>query len=144
MLCLVEHMKSKHIDDKSCCIDALLKFMQMMAVVASLNNGIVEVPDHPLIRRVRQCSAHPEEAAHFFTHLFSPWPFKRLTLETLYHPYILDTGRHLEAAFLKEAGRPITVGCIGIIPFLHGCTAYLLQKTNPAYNPYLIHSYTVI
>ena len=40
---------------------------------------------HPLLDRVRQCSANPDQAAAFFQHILSPGPFSRVTAPD--HPW---------------------------------------------------------
>ena len=44
--------------------------------------------DHPLLERVRQCSATPDLAADFFTKIFSPCHMCRLRGDAFYHPYL--------------------------------------------------------
>ena len=40
---------------------------------------------HPLLDRVRQCSANPDQVAAFFQHILSPAPFSRVTVPD--HPW---------------------------------------------------------
>ena len=47
--------------------------------------------DHPLLDKVRACSAHPDVAADFFLWMLSPIHTWRLSAEACFHPYLEPT-----------------------------------------------------
>lgn len=51
---------------------------------------------HPIIDRIRACSAIPNDAVDFFTHLLHPVPHCRLTApDALRHPYLSACAHHM-------------------------------------------------
>ena len=63
---------------------------------------------HPLLDKVKQCSAHPDEAASFFFHLLHPLPYMRST--RLDHPWY----EPLVSQMLDDMG--ISSGCLTKVP----------------------------
>ena len=61
--------------------------LQVQVVIASME---AERPvDHPIIDKIRACSATPNDDVDFFTHLFHPVPHLRLTaVAAKHHVYL--------------------------------------------------------
>ena len=82
------------------CIICLFIGMQFDAVTgAQVKSCAVQ---HPLLDRVRQCSARPDVAADFFTLVFMPNPEQRGTNDLNEHPYLAEVWAKLEAATANQ------------------------------------------
>lgn len=44
--------------------------------------------EHPLLDKVRECSANPEAASDFFRQILHPYNVQRLSIEAYRHPYV--------------------------------------------------------
>ena len=58
---------------------------------------------HPLLDRVAQCSANPDQAIDFFAYLFWPDPEERLFHTVQVHPYMQEVFDNLEASALPNS-----------------------------------------
>ena len=57
-----------------------------------------EPVDHPLLDKVRACSANPDDAADFFLQMLHPEPARRLPSVGAPHPYIAKTHAEMSLA----------------------------------------------
>ena len=81
--------------------------------------------DHPLLDKVRACSANPEKAADFFLWILHPISTRRLSAEACYHPYLESTYvRMLDEFPLPES---------------HPCHEAVLMERNLSYMQHLCH-----
>ena len=78
-----------------------MKRLQEDAVTAAYEADL-PVAEHPLLDRVRACSANPDMAAEFFTAILHPMATWRLSIEAGYHFYVGPTTRRM----LKEFPLP--------------------------------------
>ncbi len=52
---------------------------------------------HPLLDKVRECSANPDAAADFFLQMLDPIPSWRMSIEAAGHSYVAETCAEMEA-----------------------------------------------
>jgi hypothetical protein len=52
---------------------------------------------HPLLDKVRECSANPDAAADFFLQILDPIPSWRMSIEATSHSYVAETCAEMEA-----------------------------------------------
>lgn len=64
--------------------------------------ALAEGRDHPLLERVRQCSATPDLAVDFFKRILHPCPMCRLGDNALFHRYLKATTLQMQ----KQLTRP--------------------------------------
>ena len=69
--------------------------MQVHTIFESQSQGLPL--EHPLLDRVRKCSANPEAAVDFFAQLFWPAPEYRMAHDAYCHPYMAEVHSRLEA-----------------------------------------------
>ena len=85
--------------------------------------------EHPVLDRVRQCSAHPERAAAFFGKLLWPWERSRSNAgDALQEFYLQDTRQEMRRDRQqagKESGEGTTV--------LQNAAANLMSLQNEPY-----------
>ncbi|DBA75917.1 TPA: hypothetical protein ACH3X2_008978 [Trebouxia sp. C0005] len=65
------------------------------AVIAAMDAD--EPVEHPLLDKVRDCSANPDAAADFFLQILHPYPYERLSGNAFDHPYVAGTCAEMEA-----------------------------------------------
>lgn len=67
--------------------------------------------DHPLLDKVRECSANPDAAADFFQQILHPHHSSRLGVEALAHDYIAATYHEMRAckADKQQTGNPCSL-----------------------------------
>ena len=63
--------------------------------------ALAEGRSHPLLDRVRQCSATPDEVADFFARVLSPCPGCRLRGDAFFHPYMANVIQDMKADLVK-------------------------------------------
>ena len=100
-------------------VTCIIKFLapQEDAVLSALKAAEkAEQPrkvDHPLLDKVRACSANPDMAADFFLWMLSPIPTWRLSAEGCFHPYLEPTYLRMLDEFPLPESHPckeITLG----------------------------------
>lgn len=69
--------------------------VQEDAVIAAMDAD--EPVEHPLLDKVRDCSANPDAAADFFLQILHPYPYERLSGNAFDHPYVAGTCAEMEA-----------------------------------------------
>ena len=74
---------------------ALLYCVQVDAVKAAYDAD--DYVKHPLLDRVRECSADPDAAADFFLQMLHPYPTCRMSTEAQTHVYLAETFDEMEA-----------------------------------------------
>ncbi|KAL0055509.1 hypothetical protein WJX82_001356 [Trebouxia sp. C0006] len=73
------------------------------AVIAAMDAD--EPVKHPLLDKIRDCSANPDAAADFFLQILHPYPSTRMSADAFNHPYVAETCAEMEA-YCKDA--PVT------------------------------------
>lgn len=68
--------------------------------------ALTEGRDHPLLERVRQCSATPGLAVNFFKKILSPCPQCRLGAEALFHGYLRPHTYQMLSELNRHRERP--------------------------------------
>ena len=77
--------------------------VQEDAVIAAMDAD--EPVKHPLLDKIRDCSANPDAAADFFLQILHPYPSTRMSADAFNHPYVAETCAEMEA-YCKDA--PVT------------------------------------
>ena len=77
--------------------------VQEDAVIAAMDAD--EPVKHPLLDKVRDCSANPDAAADFFLQILHPYPSRCMSANAFDHPYVAETCAEMEA-YCKDA--PVT------------------------------------
>ena len=63
--------------------------------------------EHPLLDRVRQCSATPDLAADFFTQMLYPFHRSRVCLRAKQHAYMAGTVAEMEAYHQAQSPKSV-------------------------------------
>ncbi len=87
----------------SVCDLCVRNVVQEDAVIAAMDAD--EPVKHPLLDKVRDCSANPDAAADFFLQILHPYPSRRMSGDAFEHPYVAETCAEMEA-YCKDA--PVT------------------------------------
>jgi len=87
----------------SACDLCVRNIVQEDAVIAAMDAD--EPVKHPLLDKIRECSASPDAAADFFLQILHPYPWCRMSGDAYDHPYVADTCAEMEA-YCKDA--PVT------------------------------------
>ena len=75
-------------------------------MAAAQEKALAEGRDHPLLERVRQCSATPRLAVNFFRKILSPCPQCRLGAEALFHGYLKAHTYQMLSELNRDRERP--------------------------------------
>ena len=79
--------------------------------------------EHPLIDKVRQCSATPDLAADFFSKVMYPFGEWRMCSKAKQHAYVAGTVSEMEAYHQAQSPKsvlqsPLGEDALGMVPFL--------------------------
>ena len=87
----------------SACDIRVRNVLQEDAVMAAMDAD--EPVKHPLLDKIRECSANPDAAADFFLQIFHPYQCARMSSDASDHPYVAETCAEMEA-YCKDT--PVT------------------------------------
>ena len=96
----------------SCMVTCIIKFLASLEEVVLAAQKVAEKADqplkidHPLLDKVRACSANPDMAASFFLWMLSPLPTWRLSALACFHPYLEPTYLRMLDEFPLPASHP--------------------------------------
>ena len=83
---------------------------KMTSFLVSQANALAEGKSHPLLDRVRQCSATPDAAADFFAKILHPCSGCRLRGDAFFHPYMATVIQQMKTDLIRKCLRPKDTG----------------------------------